>query len=222
MFYTERGTIMKVYFDNAATTAMSPVAIRAMMPFFDEIYGNPSSPHGFGEAAKEKLTEARQMVASCLNADPQCLYFTAGGSEADNQAILSAAYLGAKKGKLHLISSKFEHHAVLHVLDGLEAQGFEITLLDVHEDGLVRVEDLKAAIRPDTALVTIMFANNEIGTVQPIAKIGAICRAAGVPFHTDAVQAVGHIHVDVEAMNIDMLSLSGHKFHGQAILSLLE
>ncbi|MFI3313465.1 MAG: aminotransferase class V-fold PLP-dependent enzyme, partial [Eubacteriales bacterium] len=168
----------------------------------------------FGNEAAEKLTEAREMVASCLGAKAGEIYFTSGGSEADNQVIRSAAFYGAKKGKKHLISTKFEHHAVLHTLDKLKKHGFEVTLLDVHEDGLVRVDELKAALREDTALVTIMFANNEIGTVQPIAEIGAICREAGIPFHVDAVQAIGHVHVNVEEQNIDMLSLSGHKFHG--------
>ncbi len=205
---------MYIYADNAATTKLSPVAKEAMLPCFDEIYGNPSSLYSVGQVAKEKLEEARAKIAALLGADPKEIYFTSGGSEADNQAIRSAAYWGARKGKKHLISTKFEHHAVLHTLKRLEEEGFEVTLLDVHEDGLVRPEELKAALREDTALVTIMFANNEIGTLQPIKELGAICREAGVPFHTDAVQAVAHVDVNVKEQNIDMLSLSAHKFHG--------
>ena len=205
---------MQVYADNAATTKVSRTAVDAMLPYFDEIYGNPSSIHAMGEKAGEALEAARQTVAKALNAAPEEIYFTAGGTEADNWAICSAAALGAKKGKKHIISSAFEHHAVLHTVKKLEKEGFALTLLPVHSDGLVRPEELAAAIRPDTALVTIMFANNEIGTVQPVAELGAICRAQGVLFHTDAVQAVGHIPVDVVAQNIDMLSLSAHKFHG--------
>ena len=204
-----------IYVDNAATTRLSDTALKAMMPLMQDIYGNPSSLHHIGQEAKEQLEAARRIVADCINApNPNEIYFTAGGSEADNQAILTAAYNGAKKGKKHIISSKFEHHAVLHTLDKLAKEGFEIELLDVYSNGIVRVEDVKSAIRPDTALVTIMFANNEVGTIQPIAEIGAVCREAGVVFHTDAVQAVGHIPVDVQAMNIDMLSISAHKFHG--------
>ncbi|MDD6602975.1 MAG: cysteine desulfurase NifS [Eubacteriales bacterium] len=204
-----------IYVDNAATTRLSDTALKAMMPLMQDIYGNPSSLHHIGQAAKEQLEAARRIVADCINApNPNEIYFTAGGSEADNQAILTAAYNGAKKGKKHIVSSKFEHHAVLHTLDKLAKEGFEIELLDVYSNGIVRVEDVKSAIRPDTALVTIMFANNEVGTIQPIAEIGAVCREAGVIFHTDAVQAVGHIPVDVQAMNIDMLSISAHKFHG--------
>ena len=204
---------MFVYADNAATTSVSKTALDAMLPFLTENYGNPSSLYAFGQKAAEALQEARETVAQCINADPREIYFTSGGSEADNQAILSAARLGARKGKKHLISTKFEHHAVLHTLAKLEKEGYEVTLLDVHSDGVVRLEDVEAAIRPDTALVTVMFANNEIGTVQPIAEIGALCRAKGIPFHTDAVQAAGHMPIDVKAMNIDMLAMSGHKFH---------
>ena len=204
---------MFVYADNAATTSVSKTALDAMLPFLTENYGNPSSLYAFGQKAAEALQEARETVAQCINADPREIYFTSGGSEADNQAILSAAKLGARKGKKHLISTKFEHHAVLHTLAKLEKEGYDVTLLDVHSDGVVRLEDVEAAIRPDTALVTVMFANNEIGTVQPIAEIGALCRAKGIPFHTDAVQAAGHMPIDVKAMNIDMLAMSGHKFH---------
>ena len=205
---------MMVYADNAATTCVSKVALDAMMPYLTTYYGNPSSLYGFAQEAKEALEAARETVADLIGAaSPKEIYFTSGGSEADNQAICSAAANGAKKGKKHLISTKFEHHAVLHTLKKLEKQGFEVTLLDVHEDGVVRVEDVAAALREDTALVTIMFANNEIGTVQPIKEIGALCREKGVPFHTDAVQSVGHMPVHVQEMNIDMLSLSGHKFH---------
>ena len=205
---------MFVYADNAATTSVSKTALDAMMPFLTEQYGNPSSLYAFAQNAKTALNEARETIASLIGAaDPGEIYFTSGGSEADNQAIRSAAFYGAKKGKKHIISTRFEHHAVLHTLDKLQREGFEITLLDVHEDGVIRLEDVKAAIRPDTALVTVMFANNEIGTVQPIKEIGVLCRERGIPFHTDAVQAMGHIPVNVQEMNIDMLSLSGHKFH---------
>lgn len=204
---------MFVYADNAATTCISQAARDAMMPYLTEKYGNPSSLYAFAQEAKEGLDEARKTVAECIGAEPKEIYFTSGGSEADNQAIVSAAKAGAKKGKKHLISTKFEHHAVLHTLKKLEKEGFEVTLLDVHEDGVVRLEDLKAAVREDTALVTVMFANNEIGTIQPIAEIGAFCREKGIPFHTDAVQAAGHTRIDVNEMNIDMLSMSGHKFH---------
>ncbi len=205
---------MTVYVDNAATTAMSKKAIEAFLPYMDGIYGNPSSLHTVGQVAKEHLDAARARVAKCINADPSEIYFTSGGSEADNQAIRSCAYFGARKGKKHLISTAFEHHAVLHTLEKLKREGFEVTLLDVGKDGLVTPEQVEAAIRPDTALVTIMTANNEVGTIEPIAEIGAVCRKHGVTFHTDAVQAIGHIPVDVKAQNIDMLSLSGHKFHG--------
>ena len=204
---------MFVYADNAATTCVSRAALDAMLPYLLEDYGNPSSLYAFGQKAQEALTEARATIAACINADPREILFTSGGSEADNQAIVSAAKLGARKGRKHLISTRFEHHAVLHTLAKLEKEGFEVTLLDPHADGVIRLEDVEAAIRPDTALVTVMFANNEIGTVQPIAEIGALCRSRGVPFHTDAVQAAGHMPIDVKAMNIDMLSMSGHKFH---------
>ena len=205
---------MFVYADNAATTSVSKTALDAMLPYLTENYGNPSSLYAFAQKATEAVAEARATVAACLGAaSPREIYFTSGGSEADNQAILSAARLGERKGKKHLISTKFEHHAVLHTLKRLEKEGYEVTLLDVHEDGVVRLEDLAAAIREDTCLVTIMFANNEIGTVQPVAQIGALCREKGIPFHCDAVQAAGHMPIDVEKMNIDMLSISGHKFH---------
>ncbi len=204
---------MFVYADNAATTSVSKTALNAMMPYLTELYGNPSSLYAFGQKAAEALAAARETVAACLNADPKEITFTSGGSEADNQAIVTAARLGARKGKKHLISTQFEHHAVLHTLAKLEKEGFEVTLLDPHEDGVIRVEDVENALRDDTCLVTIMFANNEIGTVQPIAEIGALCREKKVLFHTDAVQAAGHTPIDVKAMNIDMLAISGHKFH---------
>jgi len=203
-----------IYTDNAATTRLSDAALQAMMPVFQGEYGNPSSLHHMGQRAKEILEDARERIAACIGAQPGEIYFTSGGSEADNQAILTAAQTGAKKGKKHIISSKFEHHAVLHTLDKLKEQGWEITLLDVYKEGIVRPQDVADAIREDTALVTVMTANNEVGTVQPIAEIGKICREKGVLFHTDAVQAVGHIPVDVNEMNADMLSVSAHKFHG--------
>lgn len=205
---------MTVYADNAATTQMSDSVLKAMMPFLTDIYGNPSSLHSVGQIAKEHLEAARETVAECIGADPKEIYFTSGGSEADNQAIRSAAYIGARKGKKHIISSKFEHHAVLHTLDALKKEGFEVTLLDVYSNGIVKPEDVANAITDETCLVTIMTANNEIGTIQPIAEIGRICKEKGVLFHTDAVQAVGHIPVNVKDMNCDMLSVSAHKFHG--------
>ena len=204
---------MFVYADNAATTCVSKTALDAMMPYLTTQYGNPSSLYAFAQDAKEGLDAARKTVADIIGAQPKEIYFTSGGSEADNQAIVSMAKVGALKGKKHLISTKFEHHAVLHTLKRLEKEGFEVTLLDVHEDGVVRLEDLEAAVREDTALVTIMFANNEIGTVQPIKEIGEFCRARKIPFHTDAVQAAGHMPINVQEMNIDLLSMSGHKFH---------
>ena len=205
---------MNIYADHAATTAMSEAAIGAMTRCMREEYGNPSSLYRIGQRAKEVLEQAREDVASVINAEPREIYFTSGGSEADNQAIRSAALAGKKKGKNHIISSAFEHHAVLHTLEQLKTEGFEVTLLDVHENGIVLPEEVEAAIRPETALVTIMFANNEIGTVQPVREIGAVCRAHGVLFHTDAVQAVGPLAIDVKADNIDYLSASAHKFHG--------
>ena len=205
---------MFIYLDNAATTRVSDAALDAMLPYFRQQYGNPSSLYAFGQEAKEALERARATVAGVLNCEPREIIFTSGGSEADNQAIRSAAAIGARAGKRHIISTAFEHHAVLHTLSKLEKEGFEVTLLDVHSDGLVRVEELAAAIRPDTCLVTVMYANNEIGTIQPIAEIGRMCRERGVLFHTDAVQAAGHLPIDVQAQNIDLLSLSAHKFHG--------
>ena len=205
---------MQVYADNAATTRMSQTAVDAMMPYFRDIYGNPSSLHSVGQEAKEALDAARATVAECLGCEPREIIFTSGGSEADNQAIISAARLGARKGKKHIISTAFEHHAVLHTLQKLEKEGFEVTYLDVRTNHNITAQQVKDAIRPDTALVTVMYANNEIGSILPIPEIGAICKAAGVTFHTDAVQAVGHLHINVREQNIDMLSLSGHKFHG--------
>ena len=205
---------MRIYLDNAATTKMSEAATRAMIPYMNEIYGNPSSLHSIGQEANEALMNARERIAKLLGCEPKEITFTSGGSEADNQAIISAATLGEKKGKKHIVSTAFEHHAVLHTLEKLEKEGFEITLLDVHENGLVTAKQVADAIREDTCLVTVMYANNEIGTIQPIAEIGAVCREKGVIFHTDAVQAVGHLHINVKEQNIDMLSLSAHKFHG--------
>ena len=203
-----------IYLDNAATTKMSKTAMDAMLPYMDNIYGNPSSLHSVGQAANEALINARERIAKLLGCEAREITFTSGGSEADNQALLSAARIGERTGKKHLISTAFEHHAVLHTLKKLEKQGFEITLLDVHENGIILPEQVADAIRPDTCLVTIMYANNEIGTIQPIKEIGAVCREKGVLFHTDAVQAAGHLHIDVKEQNIDMLSLSAHKFHG--------
>lgn len=207
-------TTMQIYADNAATTKMSKTAINAMLPYFDEVYGNPSSLHSVGQRANEALFEARERVAKLLGCEAREIIFTSGGSEADNQAIISAARLGEKKGKKHIISTSFEHHAVLHTLDRLGKEGFEVTLLDVHENGMVAPEQVEGAIREDTCLVTVMYANNEIGSVQPIKEIGEVCRKHGILFHTDAVQAAGHLHIDVREQNIDMLSLSAHKFHG--------
>lgn len=205
---------MMIYADNAATTAVSDAAVAAMLPCFQENYGNPSSLYTLGQRAEEKLTAARQIFARRLGAEPREITFTSGGSEADNQALRSAAALGARKGKRHIISTKFEHHAILHTLKALEKEGFEVTLLDIPPDGVIKPEQVRDAIRPDTCLVTVMFANNEIGTIQPIPEIGAICHEAGVLFHTDAVQAAGHLPINVAEMHIDMLSLSAHKFHG--------
>lgn len=210
-----------IYLDNAATTKMSKTAINAMLPYMDGNYGNPSSLHTIGQKAAEALTDARERVAKVLGCDAREVTFTSGGSEADNQAIISAARIGEKKGKKHIISTAFEHHAVLHTLNKLAKEGFEITLLDVHENGLVTPEQVADAIRPDTCLVTIMFANNEIGTIQPIPEIGKVCHEKGVLFHVDAVQAVGHIHINVKEQNIDMLSLSAHKFHGPKGIGVL-
>lgn len=212
---------MKIYADNAATTKMSRTAIEAMLPYMDKVYGNPSSLHSVGQEANEALTDARERIAKLLGCDAGEITFTSGGSEADNQAIVSAARIGERKGKKHIVSTAFEHHAVLHTLNKLEKEGFEITLLDVHENGIVLPEEVAAAIREDTCLVTVMYANNEIGTVQPIAEIGAVCREKGVTFHTDAVQAAGRLHINVREQNIDMLSLSAHKFHGPKGIGVL-
>ncbi len=206
--------MLQVYADNAATTKMSPAAIQAMIPYLDSIYANPSSLHSAGQEAKEALEDARARIAACLGCEPREIYFTSGGSEADNQAILSAARIGARKGKRHIISTAFEHHAVLHTLQKLEKEGYAITYLDVQTNHNITAQQVKDAIREDTCLVTTMYANNEIGSILPIAEIGEVCKAFGIPFHTDAVQAVGHLEIDVKKQNIDMLSLSAHKFHG--------
>ena len=216
-----RKLFMNIYADNAATTKMSENAINTMLFHMKEVYGNPSSLYGVGQKAKEALEDARRRASAVLNCEPREIYFTSGGSEADNQAIISAARFNAAKGKKHIISTAFEHHAVLHTLDKLKKEGFEIELLDVHSNGIVTAEQVKNAIREDTALVTIMYANNEIGTIQPISEIGAVCRERGVLFHTDAVQAIGHIPVDIQKDNIDMLSLSAHKFKGPKGVGLL-
>jgi cysteine desulfurase len=205
---------MKIYADNAATTKLTKTALSAMLPYLEESYGNPSSPYSFGMEAKEAIENARVKIANVLGCTPKEITFTSGGSESDNQAIISAANLGAKVGKKHIISSVFEHHAVLHTLEKLHKEGFEITLLDVSENGIISPEQVASAIRQDTCLVTIMFANNEIGTVEPIFEIGKICKEKGVLFHTDAVQAAGHLHINVAEQNIDLLSLSAHKFGG--------
>ena len=205
---------MQVYADNAATTKMSQTAINAMLPYMERIYGNPSSLHSVGQEAAEALQSARETIAKCLNASPNEITFTSGGSEADNQALLSAAWLGLRKGKKHIISTAFEHHAILHTLKKLEKEGFEVQLLDVGPLGNITAQQVADAIREDTCLVTTMYANNEIGSILPIAEIGAVCKEKGVLFHTDAVQAAGHLPIDVKAQNIDMLSLSAHKFHG--------
>ena len=212
---------MNIYADNAATTKMSRTAIEAMLPYFDNIYGNPSSLHTVGQKAKEALESARETIADCINCSPKEIYFTSGGSEADNQAIISAAKIGERKGKKHIISTAFEHHAVLHTLEKLKKQGFDVELLDVGKNGNISAEQVANAFREDTCLVTVMYANNEIGSVLPIADIGKVCREKGVTFHTDAVQAAGHLPIDIAAQNIDMLSMSAHKFHGPKGIGVL-
>ncbi len=210
-----------IYVDNAATTKTSRTAIEAMLPYMDKIYGNPSSLHSVGQAAADALRKAREEAAEVLGCEPNEITFTSGGSEADNQTLVSAAAIGARKGKKHIISTAFEHHAILHTLKKLEKEGFEVTLLDVHENGMASAQQVADAIREDTCLVSVMYANNEIGSIQPIAEIGAVCKEKGVIFHTDAVQAVGHVHINVKEENIDMLSLSAHKFHGPKGVGLL-
>ena len=210
-----------IYVDNAATTKTSRTAIEAMLPYMDKIYGNPSSLHSVGQAAADALRKAREEAAEVLGCEPNEITFTSGGSEADNQALVSAAAIGARKGKKHIISTAFEHHAILHTLKKLEKKGFEVMLLDVHENGMVSAQQVADAIREDTCLVSVMYANNEIGSIQPIAEIGSVCKEKGVIFHTDAVQAVGHVHINVKEENIDMLSLSAHKFHGPKGVGLL-
>ena len=210
-----------IYVDNAATTKTSRTAIEAMLPYMDKIYGNPSSLHSVGQAAADALRKAREEAAEVLGCEPNEITFTSGGSEADNQALVSAAAIGARKGKKHIISTAFEHHAILHTLKKLEKEGFEVTLLDVHENGMGSAQQVADAIREDTCLVSVMYANNEIGSIQPIAEIGAVCKEKGVIFHTDAVQAVGHVRINVKEENIDMLSLSAHKFHGPKGVGLL-
>ena len=212
---------MTIYADNAATTKMSRTAIDAMLPYMETYYGNPSSLHSVGQKAAEALQSARERIAACLVCQPREITFTSGGSEADNQALLSAAKLGARKGKKHIISTAFEHHAILHSLKRLEKEGFEVELLPVGETGTITAQQVRDAIRDDTCLVTIMYANNEIGSILPIAEIGAVCKEKGVLFHTDAVQAAGHVHINVREQNIDMLSLSAHKFHGPKGIGVL-
>ncbi len=205
---------MRIYVDNAATTKMSQEVINSMLPYFDQIYGNPSSLHSEGQIASEALDKARKTISSCIGCNPAEIIFTSGGSESDNQAIISVAKLGEKKGKKHIVSTAIEHHAVLHTLKKLQKNGFDVTLVEVPENGIVKADDIKQAIRDDTCLVSVMYANNEIGTIQPIKQIGELCAERGIIFHTDAVQAVGHIRIDVQNDHIDMLSLSAHKFHG--------
>ena len=213
-YHRKEGVYMQVYADNAATTKLSETALNAMMPYLTETYGNASSLYRIGQEAHQGVKKARATVAEVLGALPEEIFFTSGGSEADNWAIKGVAERMAKKGKKHIITSAFEHHAVLHTVEKLEKQGFEVTYLPVYENGIVRVEDVRNAIRPDTALVTILYANNEIGSIEPISEIGALCHEKRVLFHTDAVQAVGHVPIDVKAQNIDLLSMSAHKFHG--------